>query len=78
MRNVTLSMTEDSITTGVGLVDRYGAAASFSAVVRRALALLDDEWTRINGSPRASELERARMAAFLGEAKRGRGPAAQR
>ena len=71
MRQVKLSLDEQTIEIGKALIERYGKAASLSAIVRRAVSLLDEEWERIDGAPRATLAEKGTMCAFLSESKRG-------
>jgi len=71
MRRVSVSLDETTIETGKELVDRYGPAASLSAVIRRAVSMLGQQWASLEGRPRETAAERGAMAEFLAQSQRG-------
>ena len=71
MRRVTLTLDEHTIDTGKALVDEYGPAASLSAVIRRAVAMLAEQWEHLEDRPRDAVIERGAMAAYLAQSQRG-------
>ena len=71
LRRVTLTLDEQTIETGKALVDRYGPACSLSAITRRAISMLVQQWAFLEGRPRETAAERGAMAEFLAQSQRG-------
>ena len=71
MRRVTITLDETTIEIGKTLVDRYGPAASLSAVIRRAVGMLSQQWKHLEGRPRETATERGAMSEYLAESQRG-------
>ena len=72
MRRVTLTLDEKTIDAGKALVQEYGPAASLSAVIRRAVAMLAEEWNHLDSRSLEAATERGAMAKYLAESQRGR------
>jgi hypothetical protein len=70
MQPVHVTLDAEAIATGRDLVDRYGPGASLSAVVRRALAMLDEVWAAIGEDAVTQAHECERFAKFAGTAQR--------
>ena len=70
MRPVHVTLDDQAINTGRDLVQRYGPGASLSAVVRRALAMLDEVWAAIGGDEVTRAFECEQFACFAGNAQR--------
>ena len=70
MQPVHVTLDAEAIATGQDLVHRYGPGASLSAVVRRALAMLNDVWGAIGEDEVTRAYERERFARFAGNAQR--------
>ena len=70
MQPVHVTLDAEAIATGRELVQRYGPGASLSAVVRRALAMLDEVWAAIGEDEVTRAHERETFASFAGNAQR--------
>ena len=73
MRHVTVSLDPHSIAAGRALAQRYGLAGSFSSVLRRAIALLEEHWEEIGSESEAIKVERGEMLNFLAKSRKGQG-----
>jgi hypothetical protein len=70
MRPVHVTLDAEAIATGRDLVHRYGPGASLSAVVRRALAMMDEFWAIIGEDEVTRAYECEKFAKFAGTAQR--------
>jgi hypothetical protein len=70
MQPVHVTLDAKAIATGRNLVHRYGPGASLSAVVRRALAMLDEAWATIGEDDVTRAYEREQFARYAGNAQR--------
>ena len=70
MQPVHVTLDAEAIAAGRDLVRRYGPRASLSAVVRRALAMLGEEWAAIGEDEATRAFEREQFARFAGNARR--------
>jgi Arc/MetJ-type ribon-helix-helix transcriptional regulator len=70
MQPVHVTLDAEALATGRDLVQRYGPGASLSAVVRRALAMMDEVWAAIGEDEATRAYERERFARFAGNAQR--------
>lgn len=70
MQPVHVTLDAEAIATGRDLVHRYGPGASLSAVVRRALAMLDEVWAAIGEDDMQRAYEREQFARYAGNAQR--------
>jgi Arc/MetJ-type ribon-helix-helix transcriptional regulator len=70
MQPVHVTLDDQAIVTGRDLVERYGPGASLSAVVRRALAMMDEVWAAIGQDDVARAYEREQFARYAGNAQR--------
>ena len=65
-----LSLDAETLIHGKELFDRYGPSASFSAIVRRAVALLYERWEEIGENAEAKAAECEKFTRFAGSAQR--------
>jgi Arc/MetJ-type ribon-helix-helix transcriptional regulator len=70
MQPVHVTLDAEALATGRDLVQRYGPGASLSAVVRRALAMMDEVWAAIGEDDVARAYEREQFARYAGNAQR--------
>jgi hypothetical protein len=70
MQPVHVTLDAAAIAIGRDLVDRYGPGASLSAVVRRALAMLDEVWAVIGEDDVTRAYECEQFARYTGNAQR--------
>ena len=71
MHRTCLSLDKRTLTVARALSLHYGNASSVSSVVRRAIALLEARWTKLDSMPRARAQELADFGVYLGTSQRG-------
>lgn len=74
MRRVSITLDRQALDTGKTLVSVYGPSTSLSAVIRRALAMLSDQWANIDSKSLEAVVERGEMTQYLAVSQRAAQP----